>query len=310
MKIDRNSYQDAKYIFEKFLPDALTRNKVIGFLANAITYADNIDSKNWNLNLDKNGKFICFNVGQEYCIQLWHDMVLISCNREILKPILKDKNVPVIFRGYDKSIKSNIHSENIDSVNDYLDKVKNAIGCILKNSEIKDYIDLFTKSNFDFINYAIKHTSQHRRTSMKDAHSQGAVEYLFSEFDKLHKDKIYEYEVLVAREEKKLDIARKLTGEERHAVLKKSNPQPTKSKVQQTVYNRNEYVIAEVLERANGICEKCNQPAPFMRDNSNFPYLEVHHKKPLAKGGDDTIENAIALCPNCHRHAHYGKNTY
>jgi len=38
--------------------------------------------------------------------------------------------------------------------------------------------------------------------------------------------------------------------------------------------------------------------------------LEVHHKVPLAEGGDDTVENAIALCPNCHRHAHYGKTTY
>ncbi|MEC5166165.1 putative HNH restriction endonuclease [Flavobacterium sp. PL11] len=48
----------------------------------------------------------------------------------------------------------------------------------------------------------------------------------------------------------------------------------------------------------------------FLRDNGNTPYLEVHHKKPLAEDGDDTIENAFALCPNCHRHAHYGKISY
>jgi 5-methylcytosine-specific restriction protein A len=34
--------------------------------------------------------------------------------------------------------------------------------------------------------------------------------------------------------------------------------------------------------------------------------LEVHHKKQLSEGGEDTVENAIALCPNCHREAHYG----
>lgn len=33
---------------------------------------------------------------------------------------------------------------------------------------------------------------------------------------------------------------------------------------------------------------------------------EVHHKVPLSAGGDDTVENAIALCPNCHRKAHFG----
>jgi len=27
---------------------------------------------------------------------------------------------------------------------------------------------------------------------------------------------------------------------------------------------------------------------------------------PLSEGGEDTLENAIALCPNCHRKMHYG----
>ncbi|MFM0350878.1 HNH endonuclease [Paraburkholderia sp. RL17-347-BIC-D] len=27
---------------------------------------------------------------------------------------------------------------------------------------------------------------------------------------------------------------------------------------------------------------------------------------PLAQGGPDTVANAIALCPNCHRERHYG----
>jgi 5-methylcytosine-specific restriction endonuclease McrA len=37
------------------------------------------------------------------------------------------------------------------------------------------------------------------------------------------------------------------------------------------------------------------------------PYLEVHHVVPLSEGGDDTLENAAALCPSCHRELHYGK---
>ncbi|WP_256325004.1 HNH endonuclease signature motif containing protein [Nitrosomonas sp. Nm132] len=43
-----------------------------------------------------------------------------------------------------------------------------------------------------------------------------------------------------------------------------------------------------------------------MRKHDGSPYLEVHHKIPLAFGGEDTVVNAIALCPNCHREAHYG----
>ncbi|TAL84944.1 MAG: HNH endonuclease [Rhodanobacter sp.] len=36
--------------------------------------------------------------------------------------------------------------------------------------------------------------------------------------------------------------------------------------------------------------------------------LEVHHVVPLAEHGDDTLANAAALCPHCHRELHSGKN--
>lgn len=71
-------------------------------------------------------------------------------------------------------------------------------------------------------------------------------------------------------------------------------------------YDRNPDVVAEVLLRAKGRCERCSNPAPFVRRRDDTPYLEVHHIQQLAKGGDDTVTNAIALCPNCHRELHYG----
>lgn len=73
-----------------------------------------------------------------------------------------------------------------------------------------------------------------------------------------------------------------------------------------TGFIRNPDVIAEVLERASGYCEDCGQPAPFRRTSDGTPYLEVHHRLRLADGGPDTVENAVALCPNCHRRAHFG----
>jgi len=41
-------------------------------------------------------------------------------------------------------------------------------------------------------------------------------------------------------------------------------------------------------------------------NNYSFTYqhLECHHVKWLSKEGEDTIENAVALCPNCHRKMH------
>jgi 5-methylcytosine-specific restriction endonuclease McrA len=73
-----------------------------------------------------------------------------------------------------------------------------------------------------------------------------------------------------------------------------------------TVFQRNADVIAEVLRRARGICELCRKNAPFCRLSDGTPYLEVHHCIPLAADGEDTVENAIALCPTCHRRLHYG----
>jgi 5-methylcytosine-specific restriction endonuclease McrA len=73
-------------------------------------------------------------------------------------------------------------------------------------------------------------------------------------------------------------------------------------------YNRNPDVIAEALFRAQGKCEGCRQNAPFLKANTNEPFLEVHHKIPLSDNGDDTVENVIALCPNCHRERHYGQD--
>ena len=81
---------------------------------------------------------------------------------------------------------------------------------------------------------------------------------------------------------------------------------PSTTIVTTTVFKRNPDVVAEVLQRAIGICEGCGSAAPFNRRSTGAPYLEVHHKTPLVDDGDDTVDNAIALCPNCHRQKHYG----
>lgn len=81
---------------------------------------------------------------------------------------------------------------------------------------------------------------------------------------------------------------------------------PTVVTVTSRVFVRNPDVVAETLLRADGKCEFCLSQAPFMRKKDGSPYLEVHHLIQLASGGDDSVENSVALCPNCHRQAHYG----
>jgi 5-methylcytosine-specific restriction protein A len=58
------------------------------------------------------------------------------------------------------------------------------------------------------------------------------------------------------------------------------------------------------LLRARGRCESCEKNAPFL-DTYRRPFLEVHHILRLADDGLDAPENVAAICPNCHREAHY-----
>ena len=74
-------------------------------------------------------------------------------------------------------------------------------------------------------------------------------------------------------------------------------------KVETIVYHRDPY-LKEIIKRiANGKCQYCRAEAPF-NDKNNEPYLEEHHVKRLADGGSDTIDNVVAICPNCHRRMH------
>jgi 5-methylcytosine-specific restriction protein A len=102
--------------------------------------------------------------------------------------------------------------------------------------------------------------------------------------------------------------ARREEPEVRRSRLLGTDAVPTFTVTTTVVFNRNPYVVAEVLARAAGKCEACDNPAPFVRSSDGTPYLEVHHRERLADGGLDTVKNAVALCPNCHRKAHYGRD--
>ncbi|MDN3629140.1 HNH endonuclease [Vibrio lentus] len=83
-----------------------------------------------------------------------------------------------------------------------------------------------------------------------------------------------------------------------------STPRQADTKEQLThVKYRSEAIKLYAKKRANGICEGCGVPSPF--ETKSGPYLEVHHLTRLADGGADCPENVIALCPTCHRKAHY-----
>ncbi|ASK67419.1 HNH endonuclease [Shewanella bicestrii] len=79
----------------------------------------------------------------------------------------------------------------------------------------------------------------------------------------------------------------------------------TKSK-RETAYYRSQALKLYVVARSKGICEGCGSGAPFQTNSG--PFLECHHVHRLADGGPDHPQNVVALCPNCHRRAHFAKD--
>ena len=88
----------------------------------------------------------------------------------------------------------------------------------------------------------------------------------------------------------------------------KGNPAPSRDTTDASGFRRSPDVAAWTLHHADGKCTLCNDPAPF-RTKRGVPYLEVHHVRPLSEGGPDTVDNAVALCPNCHRKAHFSEDS-
>ena len=103
--------------------------------------------------------------------------------------------------------------------------------------------------------------------------------------------------------ERKAKKARNLSNSELKHRADSSLPIAGNRLVASKQYDRNAWVAEYAKRRADGICQLCKNEAPF-RDKTGNPFLETHHLIWLSKGGEDTIKNTVALCPNCHRRMH------
>jgi 5-methylcytosine-specific restriction protein A len=110
--------------------------------------------------------------------------------------------------------------------------------------------------------------------------------------------------VVAELETRQTRVAQRLTDEEiqKRARVSQRSAVGTR-RVETAQYQRNVWVAEHAKRRANGTCQLCTKPAPFM-DSKGKPYLETHHIEWLSTGGADTISNTVALCPNCHRKMH------
>ena len=97
--------------------------------------------------------------------------------------------------------------------------------------------------------------------------------------------------------------ARRLSDEELALRARGASREASRRPTTSTTYERDPYVSELAKRRAGGSCQLCGQAAPFTSRRGE-PYLETHHVVWLARGGEDAIENTVALCPNCHRKVH------
>ncbi|MDE0156497.1 MAG: HNH endonuclease [Gammaproteobacteria bacterium] len=114
---------------------------------------------------------------------------------------------------------------------------------------------------------------------------------------------IFDYDELEKKTSEELRKIKESHGSHRPIGIDK----PEKVKQIVVRYARSPQVQAYVLNRAGNACELCSNQAPFVKEDGT-PFLEIHHIVQLSQGGPDTSENTVALCPNCHRHLHYGKD--
>jgi 5-methylcytosine-specific restriction endonuclease McrA len=308
--LDRSDKNDAKYLFEKFIPDPDNRKKFIRFLADSLTHVNSLNQYKWNLNLDKSSGLIRSNIGQCYCITLTKKDILVVTHRDEVIKIRKMFDGKIKYSGYGTD--GNVITEKIEGTPDSLHSVKGSIGCIFRHDQV-DLLPLLKPSLHHFTKIAIKSTLSY---GSPNAHSTGAIAYMSEVLNEKIPNPLYAvnnyttYDDFIKKQDKNFQNSQKLSDNKLNARIAKTSKKAIKQTVLQTVYRRNPDVVEKVLRRAKGKCELCGAVAPFKRDSNETPYLEVHHKIPLSENGHDAVENAIALCPNCHRHAHYGKKTF
>lgn len=92
----------------------------------------------------------------------------------------------------------------------------------------------------------------------------------------------------------------------RRLALQAASENASKEQIVQNTAVRSEAIRLYALKRSQGTCEGCSVAAPFQ--GKEGPFLEVHHLHRLSDGGPDHPANVIALCPNCHRRVHFGKD--
>ena len=199
---------------------------------------------------------------------------------------------------YEKKSIDNYHS-SLNTILIKLDMVEKygfnkVYECNNVNSFEELYFDVFSHPNFVECNK----NSNHTHSSALDLYRRFVI-YL----DAINRNPI-SHEEYEKEENEKKENAKKLSDEELiERVKQKKSKLSREKKVVSTNYSRDPEIAEYAIRRAKGKCDLCQMDAPFIKKDGT-PYLESHHVDWLSRGGEDIIENVVAICPNCHRKMH------
>lgn len=162
--------------------------------------------------------------------------------------------------------------------------------------------EVFNKAEYTFIGRVRLSSSPYQETQT-DFNSSFRKVWIFP--IKLEDESFaIDEEVIKESFKRKEQTIRRLSDAELEKRATLINNRPTSIRNTEVKQYERSAVISELAKRkAKGICQLCKRPAPF-RNLKKEPYLETHHIIWMSRGGLDTIENTVALCPNCHRKMH------
>jgi len=72
-------------------------------------------------------------------------------------------------------------------------------------------------------------------------------------------------------------------------------------------FRRRNYLMVQIKKYRDYKCQFCS--TKIQKSNGEY-YIEACHIDPKAKGGADSLDNILVLCPNCHKLFDYGKKTH
>ena len=96
------------------------------------------------------------------------------------------------------------------------------------------------------------------------------------------------------------------SNEKKEVLLSESNTEEDSNEKKEVSYSesfvkkikRDQTIVRQVKERNNWKCQACS--FTFLKEDGSY-YVEAAHISQLAKSHDDSIENLLALCANCHK---------